>query len=88
LKGQRQEIIENTVTNLVQGHVEVSSTHFERQPSQIAVAQMIALGAGFAALAFFRTSQLFELAVKLAQSAYGGHSHLEHHARRLVLDGW
>src|SRR5260370_26641745 len=43
----------------------LSGTDFEGEPSQITIAQMVALGAGFTTLALFGTSELLEFAVKL-----------------------
>jgi hypothetical protein len=65
LKNSRQEVVEKALGDLVKSQVELSSTDFERQPSPIAVAQLVALGAGIAAVAHLSASQLLELAVKL-----------------------
>ena len=45
--------------------MELSGTDFERHPSQIAVAKMVALRARLTALTFFRPSELLKFTVKL-----------------------
>src|SRR5205809_5934165 len=58
-------------------------TDLESQPSQITIAQMVALGTGFTALTLFGTSELLEFAVKLLNRSTPG----VHVSNGLRVDG-
>ena len=63
-QSKSQEVIQNALADLVECAIEWLGFELEGDPGQIAVAQVIALRTGFAALAFFRASELLEFAVK------------------------
>ncbi len=61
LKRRGQEVIEYSLENLVQGQTELNGADFQRDPSQIAVTEMITLRTGFATLTFLGASQLLQV---------------------------
>src|SRR5579871_5182086 len=65
LKRHDQEIVEDALPYLIYRDAEFIGLNFQRQPSQIAVAKVIALRACLTTLAFLRPSELLEFAVKL-----------------------
>ena len=64
-KGDSQEIVKDVLADLIDRQMKVPCLESKRQPSQIAVAQMISLRTRFAALTLLRTRELLQFAVKL-----------------------